>query len=194
MSSTDSESQQSEPAAAEAPVEVLSYARSQRPWRAVLLGLVAALLVTAIVFFFAIRSNTPRLTRAEYDAAVERWEKNGPADYDLDLELTGNRPSTIHVEVRQGEVVHMLRDGVEPRQKRTWDYWSVAGQLETIGEELEMAKDPATSFNVPAGSQVVMWAQFDPQWGYPREFHRVVLGASFEVHWTITRFQVGEKK
>ncbi len=192
--SFDSESLRSHTAAAEERAGKPRPAPSRRVL-AILLGTVAALGVTAVIFFFAMRTNAPRLTRADYEAAVARWEKNGPANYDLDLELAGNRPGKIHVEVRDGQVTHMVRDGVEPRQKRTWDYWSVPGQLDTIGEEMEMAEHPATSFNVPAGSQVVMWAEFDPELGYPRQYHRVVLGAAYEVHWTTTRFQaLSEKK
>ena len=193
MSSTNSESPHVDHAAAGTHA---AQPRASRPRRAlaVMLGLAGALIVTAVVFFFIMRSNLPRLTQADFDAAVARWEKNGPADYGLDLELAGNRPGEIHVEVRGGNVVHMIRDGVEPSQKRTWDYWSVPGQLETIREELEMAQHPATSFNVPEGSQVVIWAEFDPQLGYPKQYHRVVLGAAFEVHWTVTRFRAFKEK
>ena len=129
-----------------------------------------------MIVLFNMRTNVPRLTRADYEAAGARWEKHGPADYDLALELAGNRPGKIHVEVRQGKVIHMIRDGVEPRQQRTWDYWSVQGQLDTIGEEIEMAKHPAISFNLRSDTEVVMWAEFDPVFGYPREFRRAVLG------------------
>ena len=152
------------------------------------LGLIVAVVV-AILILFATRRNMPRLSQEAYERAVELWAKNGPRDYELDLELAGNRPGKIHVEVRGGEVVHMTRDGVEPRQKRTWDYWSVPGQLETIGQELEMARDPAASFKTPGATQMVMWAEFDPERGYPRQYDRVVLGANFEVHWKVTRFQ-----
>ncbi|MBI3839717.1 MAG: hypothetical protein HY288_17485 [Planctomycetia bacterium] len=194
ISLSDSESPHGDPAAAETPIKA---PRGARPRRALafMLGMVAALGVTAVIFFFAMRSNAPRLTRADYDAAVARWEKNGPADYDLDLELQGNRPGNIHVEVRHGKVVHMIRDGVEPRQQRTWDYWSVPGQLDTIGQDLDLADNPTIPFHVADGSQVVMWAEFDPQLGYPHQYHRVVLGAAFEVHWTVTRFRaLGGKK
>lgn len=152
------------------------------------LGLIAALAVIAVAMI-ATRRNTPRLTQAAYEAAVERWKKNGPADYELDLDLSGNRPGSIHVEVRGGEVVHMTRDGVEPQQRRTWDYWSVPGQLETILQELEMARDPAGSFKMPGVTGMVMWAEFDPKFGYPLSYDRVVLGGDFEVHWKVTRFR-----
>lgn len=152
------------------------------------LGLVVAI-VAVVAYLIFTREHNPRLTQADYDAAARRWETHGPASYDLDLELTGNRNATIHVEVRDGEIVHMIRDGVEPRQQRTWYYWSVPGQLDTIGQELEMARDPAASFHNPSASQMVMWAEFDPTLGYPRRYDRVVLGADFEVHWRVTRFQ-----
>ena len=42
----------------------------------------------------------------------------------------------------------MTRDGVQPRQQRTWYDWSVPGQLETIGWELEKAADPASHSRV----------------------------------------------
>ncbi len=156
------------------------------------LGLVAtmvAVLVASILVSMVARHHIPRLTRADYDAAVRRWEEHGPKDYDLDLELAGNRPGKIHVEVRQRQVVHMTRDGFEPTQKRTWDYWSVPGQFDTLEEEMHMAENPAASFQARGASQMVMWAEFDPDWGYPRKYDRVVLGADYEVHWTITRFQ-----
>lgn len=152
------------------------------------LGLLAAL-IAVVGFALVTRRNRPQLTEAVYQAAVERWDKHGPRSYDLDLELSGNRPGKIHVEVRDGEVTHMTRDGVEPKQRRTWDYWSVPGQLETIGQELEMSRDPANSFKSKSVTGMVMWAEFDPQYGYPLLYDRVVLGADFEVHWRITRFE-----
>jgi hypothetical protein len=151
------------------------------------LGL-AFVVVAVVAIAILTRDGVPRLTEAAYQAALTRWEAAGPADYDLDLEIVGNRPGKIHVEVRDRQAVHMTRDGVEPKQRRTWDYWTVPGQLDTIGEELEMARDPAASFNTPGATQMVMWAEFDPKYGYPRQYERVVLGANFETHWKVTRF------
>ncbi len=131
----------------------------------------------------------PRLTQAAYDQAARLWDEHGPASYDLDLELEGNRPGKIHVEVRDGQVVHMTRDGVEPKQERTWFYWSVPGQLDTIAEELEMARDPAQSFDSPKATQVVIWGEFDPYYGYPKRYDRVVLGTNFEIHWKTISFR-----
>src|SRR5262249_26374052 len=121
--------------------------------------------------------------------ALARWEKNGPADYELDVAIAGNRPGRVHVEVRKGEVVKMTRDDVEPKQRRTWDVWSVPGMFDTIGQELENAHDPARAFNTPGATQMVMWADFDRKLGYPLRYDRVVLGANFETHWRVTNFR-----
>ena len=157
-----------------------------------MLGIAAGSAVVLLVILAAailFRDSTPRLTEAIYEAAVARWDANGPDSYNLDLELTGNRPGEIHVEVRDGQVVHMTRDGVEPKQERTWYYWSVPGQLDTIGQELEMGRDPAESFNSPKATEMVMWAEFDAKFGYPLKYDRVVLGTNFEIHWKVTRFE-----
>ncbi len=145
----------------------------------------AILLLIAIV----IVRRPAQLTNAEYRAAAARWEAHGPANYNLDLELTGRRPGTIHVEVRDGEATRMTRDGVQPKQERTWYYWSVPGQFDTIEQELEMAKDPAVSYGAAGAAQVALWAQFDPRYGYPTQFDRIVLGADLEIHWKVTRFE-----
>jgi len=159
----------------------------------VALGLVVAIVAWAALMI-STRKSTPLLTQAAYEAAGERWAKNAPSNYDLDLERAGTRSGKIHVEVRNGEIVHMTSDGVEPRQQRTWFPWSVPGQLDTIGQELEMARHPAASFHNRAITQMVMWAEFDPKFGYPRRYDRVVLGADYEVHWWVTRFEALPEK
>ncbi len=161
-----------------------------------MLGIVLGVLLAAIgvaAYLIATREAPPRLTEEAYEAAVKRWDAGGPASYDLDIELSGNRSGNIHVEVRDGDVVHMIRGGVEPSQKRTWYYWSVPGMLDTIGRELEMARDPAASLHDPKITEMDMWAQFDPKLGYPVRYDRVVLGADFEVHWRVTKFRAIEK-
>jgi hypothetical protein len=149
------------------------------------LAVVAGLLVNS----YLNRDRTPLLTRAAYETAAERWDEHGPASYALDLELTGNRPGKIHVEVRDGQPVQMIRDGVQPKQQRTWYYWTVPGQMDMIAEELDMAEDPAAAFDSPQASQMIIRAEFDPKYGYPRQYDRVVLGTDFEIHWKVTRFE-----
>jgi hypothetical protein len=156
------------------------------------LGTMAAGVVAVIVVIALLRDDIPLLTQAEFDTAESRWEKNGPTSYDLDVAIIGKRPGKVHIEVRNGEITHMQRDGVEPRQKRTWYYWSVPGQLETIGWELEKSADPVAGFQAPAGSQVIQRAQFDPHYGYPLRYSRDILGADMDVGWETTKFQAVE--
>ncbi|MEX2112643.1 MAG: DUF6174 domain-containing protein [Pirellulales bacterium] len=168
--------------------------RSWRKRHPLALGLLVGLAGTALLGMAALLVNaalhrpTP-LTQEAYEAAAARWDEHGPASYDLDVEIGGRRPGKVHVDVRDREVTHITRDGIEPRQRRTWYYWSVPGQLDTIELELEMAKDPATSYGATGASQVALWAEFDPEYGYPLQFDRIVLGADLEVHWKVTGFR-----
>lgn len=156
------------------------------------LGTMAAGLVAVVVLITLVRDNTPLLTQAEFDTAEDRWRMHGPKSYNLDLAIGGKRAGRVHVEVRNGEVTQMLRDGVEPRQKRTWDVWSVPGQFETIEIELDSAADPVAGFQAPLGSRVIQRAVFDPHYGYPRRYSRDVIGTDMEVAWETVKFEVVE--
>jgi hypothetical protein len=154
-------------------------------------GLVLGAMLASAIFIYVNRTSTiPPLLDSDFQAAMARWEKNGPPSYNLDLTLTVDKPEPIHVEVRAGQVTRMTRDGRQPSQKRTWDAWSVPGQFDTIERELEMARDPATGFGV-RGGRGVLRAQFDQRLGYPRRYWRIVLGAprDLQLQWTIDRFE-----
>lgn len=165
----------------------------KRRWRGFVVGLVLGLAVVVILpAVWNAREGgrrRERLTRAAYDEASRRWDEQAPANYNLDVEVTGNRPGKIHVEVRDGQAVHMVRDGVEPRQRRTWYYWTVPGMLDTIGQELEKIDDPARGFGAPAGSEVILRAEFDETLGYPVSYSRVVAGQNLDMGWKVTDFE-----
>ncbi len=152
------------------------------------LGLIVGAGLAGLALLVAFRDTTPELTEASFQAAQRRWDERGPQSYDMDLTIEGNRPGPVHVEVREGKVTHMTRDGVEPKQRRTWDVWSVPGQFETIGLELDKAADPVEGFAAPAGSRMVQRALFDPQYGYPVKYRRIILGSNLELHWRVTKF------
>ena len=153
----------------------------------ILLGSLACLLGFVALMMLR-RESLPPLTRAAYESALQRWEAQGPANYELDLTLEGRRAGHIHVEVHRGEVTSMTRDGIEPAQRRTWDYWSVPGQFDTLDRELELAADPQAGFHASAGA-VVQQAEFDPTYGYPRRYRRFVLGSDQELDWQTTHFK-----
>ena len=160
---------------------------------AIVLGAILGALVTAgfLIVIGAIlnREIVPPLTQEDYEAAVARWEKNGPANYDCEIEVSGNRPGVIQIQVRAKQVSSMTRDGTTPPQPRTWDYWSIDGQLETIGQELDMLADPQHAFGGGATGVPSLNARFHPQFGYPEVYRRFAPGTGQDMSWKITRFE-----
>lgn len=159
--------------------------------KAVVVGLILVGILFGLIVFLQVfvARRIPELTESRLEAAEQRWEADGPDSYDMDLELRGARPGDVHVEVRGGQTVAMTRDGQTPSQRRTWSVWSVPGQFETIERELELAADPEHEMQAAAGTRLRLHAEFDPQYGFPRQFHRIVYGGGPEVYWRVTRFE-----
>ncbi|MBX3413708.1 MAG: hypothetical protein KF708_13540 [Pirellulales bacterium] len=153
-----------------------------------LLGAVGGLLLAVVVGVWLFRDPMPRLTPERLSAAVERWRAAGPRSYDLNLKLTGGQTGLIHIEVRNGEVTAMTRNGRTPDQRRTWEYWTVENQFDALDMELHSARDPQRAFGVSDPNSIVLRAEFDPQYGYPRVYHRIVLGHASELRWEATSF------
>jgi len=153
------------------------------------LGAIVATVVGLVVAFWIGRNPLPLITRADLDVALERWEQRGPASYDIDLMVGGTWPGPVHVEVREGTVTAMTRNGETPTQQRTWVYWMVPELFATIRADFDSA-EADLPFGAPAGSKTTMRAEFDPQLGYPRKYQRQVLGANLGVEWEVTRFEV----
>jgi hypothetical protein len=145
---------------------------------------IASVLVSLRAF---VAERLPELTETQIDAAEQLWQRNGPVNYDMDLELRGARPGQVHVEVRNSEVTALTRDGRTPPQ-RTWNVWSVPGLFETLARELELAGDPEHEMNAVPGTQVRLRCAFDPQYGYPANYHRYVSAGGPEVYWEVKRF------
>lgn len=147
-----------------------------------LLGILLVVFGTMAVRWIREQVNAPPLvTDAALQAAWKRWETNGPKNYDLDAIATGLRAGKVHVEVRNGEVTAMTRDGVTPSQRRTWHYWSVDGLLETV--ELDLAS---------TGEDLMVRAEFDEHYGYPKRYQRIPLDAQPNSGWEITAFEPRE--
>jgi hypothetical protein len=161
--------------------------RSPLVWIA--LAALAAAVGTAVALQLFVVQRIPDLTPDALDAAEARWDKRGPASYDIDFEIRGAQPGEVHVEVRDGEVTTMTRNGVTPKQPRTWIYWSVPGRFEEIAREMELAEDPEHEMNAASGTRILLRCEFDPDLGYPRTFHRMIFGGGPEVYWHVTNFQ-----
>lgn len=155
-------------------------------------GVLLASAVSLLVLVAVLRDSTPRLTPVALQAARERWQHAGPASYDLELAIAGNRPGIVRLQVRDGVTTSFARDGHTPSQRRTWDYWTVDGQFDTLERELENATDPERSYRTATGAQVMLKADFDARYGYPRRFVRSVPGGQQDLQWTVTRFEPRE--
>jgi len=155
----------------------------------VALGGAVGIAATLAAFAYVARGTAEILTLEALRAAQAQWEQAGPASYNQELELVGSQAGTILVEVRHGEVTRMVRNGYQPSQQRTWRYWSVPGQFETIEVDWEAAQDPPRGFGVAPGTRAILRAEFDPQYGYPRYYQRILLGTGIHVEWRVTRFE-----
>ncbi len=189
-------SQQNPPQAAEngttpaGDPAVAADAAKRRLFRMVVIGVaVIGLPFIGVIVFLQmfVAQRIPDLTEARLEAAEQLWQQQGPASYDMDIEIRGARPGGVHIEVRDGEPIGMTRDGRTP-QPRTWSAWSVPGLFELLERELVLAEDPQHEMNVPAGTLLRLRCDFDPRLGFPRRYHRHATGGAPEVFWRVTAF------
>ena len=151
---------------------------------------IAALAAACIlgIIWTLLAERIPDLTEARFEEAEQRWAANGPASYDMDLTIRGAQPGEVHIEVRDGKVTAMTRDGKSPPE-RTWETWTVPGQFAMLEQEFALAADPDREGQAAPGSAVWLRADFDSKYGYPRIYHRVMTGGGPEVYWKVTRFE-----
>ncbi|HVW36729.1 MAG TPA: DUF6174 domain-containing protein, partial [Pirellulales bacterium] len=154
----------------------------------VILGVGAGALVALIATLAWLRPGAAELNEDELARAEKLWRETAPADYDVDVRVTGRQPGEYHVEVRRGRPVLAARNGIATPQ-RVWDVWTVDGMFDTIHQEIENAQDPAGPFGSPPGSQVVERAAFDDRFGYPRRYQRIVMGTELEIAWEVVEFR-----
>lgn len=160
---------------------------SARIGRGLLLG--AALLgIVLLVATLLARDRMPPLTATELEQAELRWQAARLNDYDMEVVVSGRQPSNFQVEVRGGEPVGLTRNGVVPR-RGMWDVWTVPGMFDTLQQELDQAANPAGPFGSPSGTQVVERAIFDERYGFPKKYHRIVMGTPLEISWEVVHFQ-----
>ncbi len=158
----------------------------------IVLGVAVGLMgsCTAGLFLLGQRSDAAAavLTPERLQAAEQRWQARGPASYRLKVELRGAQTGDLVVEVRQGEVVSLTRNGATPSQKRTWAYWSVPGQFDVLHTDLENAEQSRQIFQTDSGTGVLR-AEFNTEYGYPVRYERLALGGMGDVRWRVTEFE-----
>lgn len=159
----------------------------------VILGIGAGALVALIATLALLRPRAAELNEDELARAEKLWRETAPADYDIDVRVTGRQPGEYHVEVRGGRPAFAARNGIATPQ-RVWDVWTVDGMFDTLHQEIENAQNPAGPFGSPPGSHVVERATFDERFGYPRRYQRIVMGTELEIAWEVVGFLVVRTK
>lgn len=107
------------------------------------------------------RDPTPPPKLADLAAAEARWQLHGPASYDLEVKTT--RGDLILLSVRDSKPTTCTVNGIEPRQQRVWETWTVPRQFEYIREDMQRP--------VPPGEQPpLIRVEFDAEKGLPRHY------------------------
>ena len=152
-------------------------------------AIAAAVLLGSLVGFvgFMIYQNRgarlPEVTANELTAARQQWSKNEVPSYDLRVRVQGRQAAVYEVQVRDGEVAQLLRNGKPLTQPRTMATWSVPGMFATIATDVR---------NNASRNNLLLRAEFDVQHGYPARYQRVERvkhGANPEVTWEVELFQ-----
>ncbi len=135
----------------------------------------------------------PELTVEAFEQGQARWRAAAPPDYDITIEVSGRQAAVYHVEVRNRQVVVSTRNGIPLKQQRTRGTWSVPGMFGTIQSDVDHAEQHRQGTAGPGVPQVVLFAVFDPTFGYPQRYHRTELqksGNNRVVYWDVTQFDV----
>ena len=116
--------------------------------------------------------------------AKRLWAQAKIGDYDLDWNVRGPNNARYFVTVRGGEVrkiESISRDGgkveLHPGDPR---FFSVDGLFHTIDDELAL-RNSDKPFGQPKGTRVVMRFSPDDKLGYPRWYHRDVMGTPLSI-------------
>jgi hypothetical protein len=159
--------------------------------RFVLLAVAGGLLSVAIglVAWIVIesRSRIPELTRADFDAALARWEKTQLHDYLIETTVVGRQPATYNVRIESDRVVSATRNGHPLKDQRTLGTWSIPGMFRTIEHDLLATEAPQDGAD-GMSRDLHLRAEFDPVWGYPQRYLRVEWGTDAQVSWTVDQF------
>jgi hypothetical protein len=167
--------------------EMPAQRHSRRPLIIWLVAFAAGLAALFLVLELFVARRIPELSMDRLEAAEQLWRRQGPASYDLDLEILGERPGPVHVEVRNGEVAVVSVNGRTP-SLWTRETWSVPGQFDTLRQELAIAEDPIHEMDAKVGTKLLLRCMFDTQYGFPREYQRTVYGGGPDVYWRVTSF------
>lgn len=156
-----------------------------------LLGVAVGLLVALYAARTASYDPTPTLTAQKFEQAYERWSDDPPADYDIEIRVTGPQPATYKASVRNGQPIAAWRNGHPLLTRRTFGTWSVSGMFSTMGRDVAALELAASKGDPPP---LILRAAFNTQHAYPEHYRRIENGSrrgsdSITVSWDVTHFQ-----
>lgn len=163
---------------------------------AAVLGVVCGLIGIVVLAVFRNANSLPPLAPEDFDAAKRRWEQNAPADYNIEVIVTGRQPAIYFAAIRDGNVQVATRDGEALSRRRTIDTWTVPGMFTTIHSDvinLKRHRDGKADRDTP---QLLLRGLFDETHGAPLRYHRTELrqwGPNVEVMWEVKRFEIVEE-
>lgn len=155
-----------------------------------LVGIAAGLVVALLMLRRANYDPTPALSPELFYAAHEKWAAAAPANYDIEVRVSGSQPARYRVQVRSGEARGAWRNDQPLTTRRTFGTWSVPGMFGTIGRDIEAIEKHAAGKADRFTPRLTLRAQFDPHYGYPARYRRIEQWSTVEVAWEVTAFRV----
>jgi hypothetical protein len=152
------------------------------------LGLLAAGVLIVIAGLAVLRyfaDGMPKIGPADLEDARRRWDSAAIPDYRLTILMSGRQTGELKVEVRGGRPVGMTRNGNPVESPEAWDHWTVPGMFGTLDVDFDNAAHNDVKFE---GAEVVMRAEFDSQYGFPRRYLHQVIGRYGDLEWKVTEF------
>jgi hypothetical protein len=160
-----------------------------------LAGLAAGIVAAVAYLRYANYDPTPPLTPELYYAARDRWRASGPKDYDVEIAVAGPQAATYRVQVRGGLPEAAWRNGHPLKQRRTFGTWSVDGMFSTIARDIDALERRAAGEAGINETELILRAEFDPQYSYPRIYKRIEWGSrrgstATTATWEVVEFRV----
>jgi hypothetical protein len=152
-------------------------------------GLFLGAIATLVFLRWKYADPLPEISPADFYAARDRWQKNGPASYDIEVRVTGSRGALHRVEVREGQAIAAWINGRPHSQQRTYSTWSVPGMFGTIGRDIDHLERRAAGKADQSTPRLTLRAEFDAQTGYPARYRRIEWGSPVEVSWEVVKFE-----
>ncbi len=161
-----------------------------------LLGALLGSALSGVVWVLATRNPLPELTPQRLEQARRLWQQRGPRSYEMTLLLgdpeneSSQEPTQrIQIRVEKERPVAVRRHPGGELPRRVWDYWTVPGLFDVLQRDLENRQSPQRAFGVSDPAMVVLRCRFDPQYGFPRQYQRIVRTRGLQSHWSVIEFR-----